>query len=131
MSKKNKGRTTIFDQSNQSVRNQVNIAGGDNQTNKIDLSSNVDDLFKDALSFVAATSLSAAEKSELSEEISDVEAEVAKGENADGNVFTSLLKAIIEKLPDLALILLKAILSPDSAASAGIKMIAEKILKPG
>lgn len=131
MSKKNKSQTTIFDQSNQSVHHQVNIAGGDNQTNKIDLSSNVEELFGEALAFVAASNLSASEKADINKKISDIEKEIAKGESANSNIFSSLLKATVEKIPELALILLQAILNPVAGASAGIKMIAEKILKPG
>lgn len=131
MTKKGKNQTTIFDQREQSVHHQVNIAGTENQTNKINLSSNADELFSEALSFVRSSELSPSEKEDIFEKLDELQREISKGNGASDNLFTTLLKSIVEKIPDVAVILLETILNPVAGASAGIKLIAQKLLLKG
>lgn len=129
MSQKKKSTTTIFDQSNQTVTHQVNIAGGDNQTNKITLGAGQEDVFAQVLEFISASNLANNQKSQITERLEVLEKEIAKGEDADGNFLETLLKGMVEQIPEIATVLLTAILNPAAGAVSGVKMIASKILK--
>lgn len=128
MSKNKKGQTTIFDQKNQEVGHQVNIAGGDNQENIISLGADQSKIFEEVFEFIQSSELSEAQKAEISNNVKNIEKEVTKGEDADDNILTTLLKAVVSQIPEIATVLLTTILNPAAGASSGIKMIANKIL---
>lgn len=129
MAKKNNGKTTVFDQKNQTVGHQVNIAGGDNQTNKVSIGANQEEIFAQALEFISKSQLSEGEKVQVTEKVKLVEKEIAKGDAADPSILETLLKAVIEQLPELATIILTAILNPAAGIPAGIVMVAKQVLK--
>ena len=129
MPRKNNSKTTVFDQSNQTVGHQVNVAGGDNQTNKIKIGANQEDIFAQALEFISASNLAIVQKAEVTEKVKLVEQEIAKGDKADSGLLGALLRAIIEQIPELATMLLTAILNPAAGVSAGVKMVAKQVLK--
>lgn len=129
MSPKKKTATTIFDQSNQNVTHQVNIAGGENQTNRINLGASQEDVFAQVLEFISASNLAKRQKSNVIERLEAIEKEIAKGDNANTSLLETLLKGMVEQIPEIATVLLTAILDPAAGAVSGVKMIASKILK--
>ena len=129
MSPKRSNKSSIFDQSNQTVGHQVNIAGEDYQTNNITMGANQEDVFAQVLEFIATSNLANNQKNEVTEKIKGVKQEITKGDGANSGLLKTLLKGIVEQIPEIATVLLTAILHPAAGAAAGIKMIAEQILK--
>jgi hypothetical protein len=124
-------KVTMFDQRDQHVEHQTNIGGGDNQTNIIQEGMNwkqASELFSAAINVVEKSSLSSEKKKELDESIHTIQKEVAKGENANQTIFQSLFNSVIQQIPEIAEVLLTAILDPVSGATSAVKLLAKNVV---
>lgn len=130
MSKQRK--TTIFDQRGQKVTKQTNIAGSENQSIVIHEGVSLDQvqaLYADAVSKIQASGLGSEKKAEMIQAVQTVQDEIGKSQNADRSLLRTLLTAVVEQIPEIAEVLLAAILNPAAGAAPAVKLLAKEVLQ--
>lgn len=99
-----------------------NIIVGDENTITI-----IKNLFKSIYRAIEESSRSSAEKSELADDVKEIELEIAKGEQADQSFLSRCLRNLKNTAPDIADVALAALSGPSLAISTIIKKVAKKI----
>lgn len=111
-------------QPNMVIQVQGNVYGAIGNSNKVNF---VQKEFEPVYEAIADSSHDATEKQDLAAEVDEIRDEVAKGEQANESFLSRRFRNLKKMAPDIADVLLSALLGPGAATSTIVRKVAKKV----